>query len=337
MSMDVIVVNHEEVPRLLPMGECMEAMVGALKAYSAGEALVPLRSIIWLPDKAGGLGLMPGYLGEPAALGVKIVTVFPKNEGTPFESHQGSVMLFDVENGRLLTIIDAGEITAIRTAAVSGVATRLLAREDAGNLALLGTGTQARTHLEAMLDARSIRRVRAWGKDRTRAERFVKLESKNFGIAIELVSTAQEAVEDADIICTVTGSKEPILCGDWIAPGTHINAVGACLPTTRELDADAVVKSKMFVDSRESTLNEAGDFLFPQQAGLIDESHILGELGEVLGGSVPGRRSEDDVTLFKSLGLAIEDLASAHVIYTKALRESIGTTVTVGGLRREAN
>lgn len=337
MDMKVLVVGHHEVPALLPMDQCIEAMAGALIAYSQGQANVPLRSIIWLPDKSGGLGLMPGHLGEPETLGVKIVTVFPKNEGTPFESHQGAVLVFDIENGRLRAVIDACEITTIRTAAASGLATRTLARDDAGDLAILGTGTQARSHLDAMKTVRELRRVRIWGRNRPRAEAFARRESKRTGLDIEVMNSARDAVDGADLICTVTGSREPILHGDWIAPGAHINAVGACISVARELDTFAMSRSRLFVDSRESAMNEAGDYLFALRENAIDESHILGELGEVLAGTSQGRTSDEEITLFKSLGLAIEDLAAANLICRKAEEDEIGTRLTVGGLRHEAD
>lgn len=334
--MKVLIVNQREVPALLPMDECMEVMARALRALAAGEALMPLRSIMWLPERVGALGMMPAYLGEAGVLGLKVISVFPGNHGTEFDAHQGAVMLFDAKNGRPLAVIDATSITAIRTAAVSGVATRLLSREDAGDLALIGSGTQARSHLEAMRLARPLRRVRVWSRHRQHAAAFVEREGRRHGIAIEAVATAQQAVAGADLICTTTSSAEPVLLGEWIAPGAHINAVGSSVPFARELDTAAVVRSRLFVDRRESTINEAGDFLFPKKEGAIGDDHIQGEIGEVLLGRLPGRSSRDEITLFKSLGLAIEDLASAHHIYTKAVEKGLGAQVELGGSRAGA-
>ncbi|MBI3761250.1 MAG: ornithine cyclodeaminase family protein, partial [Chloroflexi bacterium] len=280
--MQVLIVNQSEVPQLLPMNECMEVMAEALKTLARGEAILPLRPVMWLPEKVGALGMMPSYLGNMKVMGLKVVTVFPGNHGTEYDSHQGAVMLFESEHGRLLAIIDASEITAIRTAAVTGVATKLLAREDASDLAILGSGVQARTHLEAMLLARKIRRVRVWSRSGDNARRFAEQESKQHGIKVEPRRGAKEAVTGADIICAVTSSKEPVLMGEWIAPGTHVNAVGSSVSFTRELDTAAVVKSRLFVDRRESTLNEAGDFLFPKKEGAIGDDHIQGEIGEIL-------------------------------------------------------
>jgi ornithine cyclodeaminase len=331
--MDVMIVNQEEVPRLLPMAECMDAMARVLATLSDGGAILPLRSILWLPEKVGGLGLMPAALLPDRVVGLKAITFFPKNEGTELDTHQGAVLLFEAERGRLLAIVDATSITAIRTAAVSGVATRLLARADAGDLAIIGSGVQARTHLEAMTIARKLRRVRVAGKDRGRAKAFAERESARYGIAVEVAASAREAVAGADIICTATSSREPVLQGDWISPGAHVNAVGSSVATARELDTAAVVRSRLYVDRRESALNEAGDFLIPKKEGAVTDGHIVAEIGEVLTGRAEGRRSPNEVTLFKSLGLAVEDVASARHIYEKAKASGTGRFLDFGGSR----
>jgi ornithine cyclodeaminase len=315
------------------MKECVDVMAEALRTTSRGDAVLPLRSMVWLPDRSGLLGLMPAYLGSPRALGLKVVSVMPGNHGTEYDSHQGVVLLFDVENGALLAVIDATSITAIRTAAVSGAATRLLAREDARDLAILGSGVQARTHLEAMHAVRPLSRVRVWSRDPARAGAFAEAESRRSPCPIEAVQDARAAVSGADLICTTTASREPVLQGDWIAPGAHINAVGACFAAWRELDTRAVVRSRLYVDLRESALHEAGDFLIPKAEGAIGEDHIAGELGEALLGTVPGRRSPEEITLFKSLGIAVEDLAAAHTIYRTALERGAGTALELGGRR----
>jgi ornithine cyclodeaminase len=261
---------------------------------------------------------MPAYLDDPGVIGAKIITVFPGNRGTPYESHQGSVLLFECQNGRPLAIVDASAITAVRTAAVSAVATRALARENAGDLALLGSGTQAGTHLEAMRAVRPVSRVRVWSRTPENARRFAEAQSERHGIEVTVVGSAREAVEGADIICTVTSAREPVLEGTWIAPGAHINDAGASTPAFRELDSAAVERSRVVVDRRESALNEAADILNPIQEGRIGEDHILAELGEVLAGGLQIRTSDDDITLFRSLGLAIEDLAAAYHVYKAA-------------------
>jgi ornithine cyclodeaminase len=332
--MQILIVNQSEVRQLLPMAECIEVMAEALKALSLGKAILPLRPVMWLPEKVGALGMMPAYMENLELMGLKIVSVFPGNHGTEYDSHMGAVIIFETRHGQPLAIMDATEITAIRTAAVSGVATRLLAREDAGDLAILGSGTQAKTHLEAMLLARKIRRVRVWSRNPENGRRFVERESQRHNMPLELSPTVQGAVQGADIICTTTSSPEPILLSQYLSPGCHINAVGSSVPFARELDTEAVVKSRLFVDRRESTLNEAGDFLIPKKEGAITDNHILGEIGEILLERVKGRRSREEITLFKSLGLAVEDLASANHIYRKALAGGMGTKIELGGSRQ---
>jgi ornithine cyclodeaminase len=311
----------------------MDVMAEAFKMLAADETILPLRPIMWLPEKAGALGMMPAYIQDLNAMGLKVLTIFPGNHGTPYDSHQGAVLLFEAKHGCLLAIMDATAITAIRTAAVSGVATQWLAREDAHDLAILGAGTQARTHLEAILLARKITRVRIWSRNADHARQFAERESRRHGITVEPMKTARDAVTNADIICTTTAANEPVILGEWLKTGVHINAVGACVPTARELDTAAMLKSRLFVDRRESALNEAGDFIIPKNEGALDDNHIRGELGEILLGKVQGRTSAEEITLFKSLGLAIEDLASAHHIYTKMLEKGVGTWIELGGER----
>jgi alanine dehydrogenase len=331
----VLFLNREDVETLLPYGECVEVMAGALAALARGEAFQPLRAAHWLPDRRGLLVTMPGGLfagGEEEGggiLGVKVLTVFPANAAHGEESHQGAVLLFEAERGRPLAFLDAASITAIRTAAVSALATRLLAREDAGDLALLGAGVQARAHLAALREVRTLRRVRVWSRDPERARRFATEESARHDLGIEPVATAREAVEGADLICTVTAAVEPVLEGEWIAPGAHVNAVGACTPNARELDTAAVVRARLFVDRRESALNEPGEILTPLRAGAIGEDHIRGEIGELVIGRVAGRISPADVTLFESLGLTVEDLAAARHIYRKALEQGRGVSLAL--------
>lgn len=334
--MEVLIVNQEEVARLLPMAQCIDVMADALAALARGEGTQPLRPVMWLPERVGALGMMPGYLGHIKTMGIKVVSVFPGNQGTEYDSHQGTVMLFETKNGRLLALMDATEITAVRTAATTAVATKLLARQDATDLAILGSGVQARTHLEAMLLTRPLERVRVWSRTREHAEQFARREAARHEVEIEVMSDVGSAVRDADIICTTTSSPEPILNGAMLAAGAHVNAVGSSVSFARELDTAAVVKSRLFVDRRESTVNEAGDFLFPKKEGAIDDNHIVAEIGEILTGQHPGREGQDDITLFKSLGLAVEDVASAHFVYEQAVEQGVGTWVELGGGRHGA-
>ncbi len=326
-----IVLTPAEVRRLLPMDECMTRMDEALRTLDRGEALNPLRSMLRIPDR-GVLGLMPGWLGSPGALGLKVVAVFPGNHGTEYDAHQGVVVLFDNDNGVPLAILDASEVTAIRTAATTGVATRLLAREDSRILAILGTGVQARTHLEALLLARPFDEIRVFSRSAEKREAFAARESKRHGRRVVAAASPRECVAGADVICTTTSSAEPVLLGEWLTPGMHVNAVGASLASARELDSAAVARSRMFVDRRESTENESGAYRTALAEGAIGEGHIVGEIGAVLDGNVEGRRSAEEITLFKSLGLAVEDLAAAHHVWRRAVEEEVGTRVELGGV-----
>jgi alanine dehydrogenase len=236
-----------------------------------------------------------------------------------------------VTRGEPLAILDGTAITAIRTAAASAAATDALARADAGDLALIGSGAQARTHLAAMRAVRPLRRVRVWSRSRANAERFAGEESVNAGVAIEVAATGEEAVWGADLVCTTTASKEPVLRGAWLSHGAHVNAVGSCFATHRELDAEAVRRARLFTDCRESCRNEAGDFLMALAEGAVADTHLLGELGEVLLGTLPGRVSRDDITIYESLGVAVEDLAAAHAIHRSALETDTGAWLEWGG------
>jgi ornithine cyclodeaminase len=329
----MLIIDQFQVPVLLPMAECMAVMSDALRALARGEAVQPLRPLLRLPDQSGILGMMPGYLSSPNALGIKVITVFQKNHGTAFDSHQGVILLFEVEHGSVVAIVDASTVTAIRTAAVSGVATAALARADASDLCILGSGVQAETHLEAMLLARRIDRVRVWSRNPENARGFARAASERHRIDVEPMPSARDAVVGADIICTVTSSREPVLEGAWIESGAHVNAVGSSVPSARELDSAAVLRARVFTDRRESALNEAGDLLIPLREGRFHESHIVAELGDVLEGAHTGRESAEEITLFKSLGLAIEDVAAAHRIYANAVRDGIGTQIEIGGRR----
>jgi len=328
--MSVLVISQPEVRRLLPMARCIDLMAEALITLARDEGTNPLRWGMPLPAGRGVLGMMPGALEAPATMGLKVVAVMPGNHGTAYDSHQGIVLLFEPEHGTPVAIVDASEITAIRTAAVSGLATRLLARQEACDLAILGSGVQAHSHLEAMLAVRDIHTVRVYSRGEENRQRFAARAVEQYNVAVEAVNSVPEAVSGAHLICTTTSSREPVLAGDCIAPGTHINAVGSSVAGARELDTAAVVGSRLYVDRRESTLLEAGDFLFPKSEGAIDDDHIVGELGEILLGQVQGRGSDEEITLFKSLGLAAEDLAAAHHVYRRALEEGCGVPVELG-------
>jgi len=324
---DIRVLRAADVRALLPMSECIDLMQRTMIAVSEGRAVLPLRTVLVMPGDRGRMGNMPAYLAEPECFGIKLVSLMPRNKPPLFSSHLGVVLLFESEHGQPVALLDAAEITAIRTAAASGLATRLLARPDAGDLALLGAGEQARSHLQAMLAVRALRRVRVWARDGAKAAAFAEAEGAKHGILIELAATVREAVAGADIICTVSKAREPILLGNWLAAGVHLNIVGSSVASTAEIDTPAVVRSRFFVDYRESTVNEGGEYLQALRAGAIEPEHILAEIGEVANGSKVGRRSPNDVTLYKSLGIAPQDLASAHYVLEKARVRAIGQII----------
>jgi ornithine cyclodeaminase len=329
-ELKVLIVNQEEVRRIYPMEECIEVMEQAFLSLARGKVTQPLRSIMGV---RGGnvLAMMPSYNEDIMALGAKVITVFPGNHGTEFDAHQGIVLLYEAVHGSLKAIIDATAVTGIRTAAVSAVATRILANPGTKSLAILGAGTQGKAHLEAMRLLFDFESVHVWDVFPDSAKRFAESESKRTGLDVRYAASAEEAVSGHDLICTTTPAKEPILRGSWIKRGAHINAIGACTPVTRELDTEAVRGSSLFVDRMESALREAGDFIIPKNEGAFDDAHIKGELGDVLTGAVRGRQSEDEITLFKAVGLAMQDLASANYVFEKARKTGTGVEVEIGG------
>ena len=356
----VLFLNREAVEAHLSPTLCLEAVEGAFRSLVQGQALQPLRTLMTLPGGRDHFLVMPAHVAEPAALGAKLLTLFPGNHDRGLPSHQGVILLFDVETGELRAVVDAESVTSLRTAAASALATRLLARKEASDLAILGAGVQARSHLEALIAVRPIRRIRVWSRTADHARAFVaeaqarlearaqlaRLEGPLRGsiptgqvapggrlplvreIEIVVAPDPESAVQDADVICTVTASPTPILKGEWIAPGTHVNAVGAYTPDTRELDTLAIQQARFYVDRRESAMAEAGDFLIPREEGAVDDAHILGELGELLEGAavqgrVQGRTSPGDRTVFKSLGLAVQDLAAVAALVREI--QAVGT------------
>ena len=324
--MEIVVLNHKEIEGLLPMDECIDVMSEVLSALARGEAHNPLRSVVRPPDTSHFLGLMPAYRGGAnPAYALKEYCLFPDNPTRGLHAHQGSVLLHSAETGELVAVMNGSAITAIRTAAVSGLATKLLARDDAKEFAIIGTGVQGRMHLQAMAAIGGFERVRVCSRRREKAEAFAKELGPKMPFRIEPVDDVKSAVESADVINTTTNAREPVLHRDWVKPGTHINAVGSAIPTTREIDTATMTASTLFVDRREATLNESGDYLFAAKEGAIGPDHIRAELGEILIGEQVGRRSPEEITLFKSLGIAVEDLAAAQFLYKRALEKDVGT------------
>jgi len=328
--MKILILDSEQIRELLPMRDCIELMADALSSLARDEVFQPLRTIIRPPEARGLLGLMPAYrTGDHGAFGMKAICVFPGNPAIGKDAHQGAVMLFSRETGEIIALMNASEITAIRTAAVSAVATRLLARDDAHELAIIGAGVQARTHLAALDAVREITQARVACRNIEHAQEVVLEMQPRFSFPIEAVKTNEEAVRGADLVVTATSSQEPVLYKDWISPGAHVNAIGTHSPNSREIDSATMAAARIFVDRRESALNEAGDYLLAANEGLINAESIVGEIGELLIGTKQGRNSVDEITLFKSLGLAIEDVACAEYLYQKALSRNFGTWVNL--------
>ncbi len=326
--MKLLILTHSEVEQLLPMSECISVMEEAFIALARGEVHQPLRTVFRPTNVKGVMALMPAYrVGDVPLFGLKAICAFPDNAAIGKDAHQGGVLLFDGKTGEPLALVNASAITAIRTAAVSALATRLLAREDAANLAIIGAGVQARTHLTAMACVRPIKRVRIACLDFASAQEFASEMQPRFPFPIEPVENAEMAVRGSDLIVTATTAREPVLQRDWVSPGAHINAIGTFSPNAREIDTATMAAATLFCDARESVLNEAGDYLLAAKEGAIGPDHIRAELGEVLIKTHPGRTSRDEITIFKSLGVAIEDLAAGAYVFRKAEKETAGTWV----------
>jgi ornithine cyclodeaminase len=330
----MLVLSHDDVLAALPPDDCAEAMAEVLAAQARGETYMPLRSLMKPPESAGMMGLMPAWRGEgngrPEVFSLKAICVIPSNPSRGLDSHQGVVVLYDGGTGIPLAILDASAVTAIRTAAVSAVATAALAREEARVLAILGAGVQARSHVNALLRVRQFEEVRIYAPTQDHAHSVIdsiERSPANWTLVAEAAATPRHAVEDADVVVTATSSRTPVLELDWLAPGSHLNAVGASTPSARELSPETVAACALFADSRESIRNEAGDYQGALELGLIDEEHVRAELGDVLAGLSPGRQNNQEITLFRSLGLAVEDLAAAQHAIRAAARLGLGTEV----------
>ena len=334
--MRVLVLSHSDVLAALQPEACAAAMAAVLAGHARGETFMPLRSVMMPPDAAGFMGLMPGWSrgrGDgggtgTAAFALKAVCVIPGNPARGLDAHQGLVTLFDGETGVPTAILDASAVTAVRTAAVTAVATGALARPDAATLAVLGAGTQARAHLRALAGVRAFERVQVYAPTTAHAEEAADAASAAGLAGVTVAASAQEAIRDADVVVTVTSAREPVLRREWLKPGAHLNAVGASSPQNREIDTATVAASALFCDSRESLRNEAGEFRLAIAEGLITgDEHVRAELGEVLAGTAAGRRDAGELTMFRSLGLAVEDLAAAQCAVAQAAQQGIGTEV----------
>jgi ornithine cyclodeaminase len=319
--MGVLILGDDDVRSLLDMESCITAMEKVLAQLARDELMNPLRSIIFTPSKRG-MGLMPAWRGgDDPVFSLKEIVVAPSNSEIGLDPHQGAVLLHDGKTGKLRAILNASAVTEIRTAAVSAVATKLLARETPRQVAILGTGVQGRSHVEAMRAIAPDCEIRLWSRTPANAEALA-LEAH-----AHVATSVREAVAGADVVCTCTSAKEPILELAWLEAGQHLNVVGSSVARAREVDSATMAAASLFVDRRESTVNEAGDYLVPAAEGLIGPDHIRAELGELLIGSHPGRTAPDEITLFKSLGIAVEDLASAELCWTRARVRGVGVEV----------
>lgn len=318
--MKLRVLDEDHVRRLLPMSECIELMADALGSLARGEIYMPLRTMVRPPGEESLLALMSSHRGGDRRLwGLKTITLFPSNPARGLDMHQGFVALFDGETGQVRGILSTSAITAIRTAAVSGLATRLLARPGARSVAIIGAGVQGKAHVDAMRAARDFESIVGYSRTpgRVAAE-----------LGVDEVASAEEAVRGADVVVTATSSKEPVLRREWLRPGTHVNAVGAIAPA-RELDVDTIRDAALFVDLRESALNESAEYLVAAEEGAVGPDHIRAEIGELVIGTGEGRRNEDELTVFKSLGLAVEDLVAADYVLGRAEAENVGTVASL--------
>lgn len=304
----MFIIEADEVRKKLTMEICMDLMKEVLSDFEQGKCVQPIRSIHLFPQEHM-FGFMPAWLGDGKYFGAKIINACHRNMGTQYPSHAGYVMMFEATHGMPLGLVDASTITQIRTGAVSGVATDLLASKNADTLALIGAGAQAYSHMEAICLIRDIKRVQVYDRNRKSAELFKETIEKKYDVTIRICDSAKSAVEAADIICTLTPSKEPFLELEWIKSGAHINAVGTFTPTTREISSKLMANVKLYADSIESMKKECGEFLIPKQEGLFENSHICGSIGGLLNNTCIGRSTQEEITLFDALGLAIEDVA----------------------------
>lgn len=326
----MIVLSQRDLAQLLPMATAIEVVARAMVEVSAGRATLPLRSIMPLEGQ-NRMGLMPGAMTDPPAFGMKLISLFPDNPDAGYSSHEGAMLLFEALHGTVLGIMNAGLLTAIRTAAASGVATRALARSDAAVLAIIGAGEQARHHLDAMMAVADIRRLRIVGRRQEKARAFADEARRHYReLDVSVFTDIREAVADADVVCTTTNAVEPVLKGEWIAPGTHLNVVGSSVPSMREIDEALVARAALFVDYRNSTFAQAGEVIAALEAGVIGKGHVRAEIGEVLAGTSAGRSGPQDITLYRSLGIAAQDIACAHHCIDEARRRGLGIEASLG-------
>jgi alanine dehydrogenase len=319
-----LLLSEHDVQRVLPMPDLIRAMAAALSEYSAQRVAQPVRTVLEIGPERAYFGVMPAAITTPAAMGAKLVTVYAGNHARGLTSHLATIILLDPATGALVALLDGRFITEARTAAVSAVSVDRLARPNATRLAIIGSGVQARSHLEAIRHVRPLASVTVWSPHAARCEAFAATASRESGVPVTAVSTATEAVAGADIVVLVTASPAPVINDEDIAPGTHICAVGACRPTQREMPTALVARARLFVDSRAAALVEAGDIVLPIGEGAFSADHIIDELGSVVNGA-SGRQTDEEITIFKSLGMAVEDVVAATLAVDRAEAAGLGT------------
>ena len=307
------------------MDDLISVMEGALDRFSSGAVRQPLRTVVDIASRHAFFGVMPAFIdGDAPSLGTKLVSVYHSNLEKGLPSHLATIVLFDVDTGALQAVLDGRYITEARTAAASAVSAKHLARKDARVLAVLGSGVPARSHIEAIARVRPIEEIRVWGRNTANVRKLFAEIAASTRPRLVAAATAEDAVRGADVVALVTASREPVLGRSMVPPGAHICAVGACRPDQREMDTALVKSGRLFVDSRAGALAEAGDIVIPIKEGAFDASHIAGEIGDVCGGRVPGRRESAEITIFKSLGMAVEDVAAAHLAFERASERGLG-------------
>jgi len=323
------IITESMVEKHLTMPDCIDAMRGAMVAVSRGDTTLPIRQYMPIPDTQGKMAIMPGTIADPACYGIKLVCKYVREDSSPYGTHVGMVLVFDSEKGLPLAMIEGASLTAIRTAAASALASDLMANKHCETLTVLGCGEQARRHILAMLAVRSPNTIQVWGRNPDKASVFAQSMTHETGKPVTAIQDIETAVRSADLICTTTSSKDPIMKGAWLKPGTHINLVGAAVSTSSEVDQDVVTRSRFVTDYRPAAMAAAGELLRAIESGVVTQDHIVAEIGEIADGKIQGRTSQDEITVYKSLGVAAQDLAAGHKLYEMALRDGFGLDVNM--------